>query len=203
MAFTDGPDPYLDPLTGVFHNKVGARTPEALRAAEGDLSFARMLELLDDPPPHTTDLAELRAIHRHLFQDVYDWAGELRTVDLRKTADPFLPVPMIERAAHHAFEELRAEKYLRGLPRHRFIGRLAHHYDQLNYIHPFREGNGRAQRYFWSRVAREAGWELDWRPVEGPVNDEACRIAAEKQDLGPLRAMFGEVVVGPVTPSAE
>lgn len=198
MASTDGPDPYLDPETGVFRNLVGARTQDALSAAEGDLSFARTLELLDSPPPHTADLTELRAIHRHLFQDVYDWAGELRTVDLRKSSDPFLPVQMIERAAHVACEELRSEKFLEGLSRHQFIERLAHHYDQLNYIHPFREGNGRAQRFFWTRVARNAGWELDWREVEGAVNDEACRLAAEQQDLGPLQAMLDKVVVGPV-----
>lgn len=61
-------------------------------------------------------------------------------------------------------------------------------------MHPFREGNGRTQRVFWNRVAADAGWQLDWRPVQGAVNDAACRAAAESRDFGPMRAMFDQVV---------
>jgi cell filamentation protein len=61
-------------------------------------------------------------------------------------------------------------------------------------VHPFREGNGRTQRVFWNRVAAEAGWQLDWRTVQGAVNNAACRAAAESRDFGPMRAMFDQVV---------
>ena len=164
MASTEFVDPYLDPETGILRNKVGARTKVALEDAEGDLSFARLMQLMDHPPKATGDLDELRAIHRHLFQDVYVWAGEVRIVDVRKNvegADWFLPVSMIGRAAGYAAEELRSDNHLRGLDRESFIERLAYHYDQFNYIHPFREGNGRTQRVFWNRVGRDAGWQLD------------------------------------------
>lgn len=97
---------------------------------------------------------------------------------------------LIERASGFVAEQLRADKHLQGMSRDQFIERLAHHYDELNYLHPFREGNGRTQRVFWSRVARDAGWQLDWRPVQGATNDEACRIAQVDQDLTPLREMF-------------
>jgi cell filamentation protein len=197
MASTDFVDPYLDPETGLLWNKAGARTKAALDDAEGDLSFARLLQLLDHPPKATGDLGELRAIHRHLFQDVYDWAGEVRTVDMRKNAEGaefFLPVSLIDRAAGFAAGELRDDNDLRGFGRDRFIERLAHHYDQFNYIHPFREGNGRTQRVLWDRVARDAGWWLDWREVPGAANDQACRTASEQRDLGPLREMFGKIV---------
>ncbi|MFZ2482207.1 MAG: Fic family protein [Propioniciclava sp.] len=164
MASTEFVDPYLDPECGILRNKVGARTKVALDDAEGDLSFARLMQLMDHPPKATGDLDELRAIHRHLFQDVYVWAGEVRIVDVRKNvegADWFLPVSMIGRAAGYAAEELRSDNHLRGLDRESFIERLAYHYDQFNYIHPFREGNGRTQRVFWNRVGRDAGWQLD------------------------------------------
>lgn len=82
----------------------------------------------------------------------------------------------------------------RGRNRHRFIDRLAHHYDQFNYLHPFREGNGRTQRVFWNRVPRDAGWQLDWRGVHGATNDHACRTASDRRDFGPLREMFDQVV---------
>ncbi len=197
MTSTEFVDPYLDPETGVLRNKVGARTKVALDEAEGDLSFARLIQLLDHPVEPTGDLKELRAIHRHLFQDVYDWAGELRVVDIRKNvagAQYFLPVSMIGRAAAYCADELSADNELRGMSRDQFINRLAYHYDQFNYVHPFREGNGRTQRVFWNRIARDAGWQLDWRGVHGVTNDQASQAATEHQDFGPLHEMFDRVV---------
>ncbi len=181
------------------HTVTEARTQEALDRVEGDLVPVRALRLDADPPAPTRDLAELRAIHRYLFSPVYGWAGELRTVDIRKNADGasfFVPAQMIERAADFVANELREDNYLRGLDREMFISRLAHHYDQLNYIHPFREGNGRMQRCFWDRVARDAGWQLNWLEITGEVNDAASRVAAEERDLGPLIAMLERVVSG-------
>jgi len=81
-----------------------------------------------------------------------------------------------------------------GVPYNRFIQRLSYHYEQVNYIHPFREGNGRTQRVFWNRIAADAGWQLDWRPVRGTVNDHASRAAAEQRDFGPLEQMFDQIV---------
>jgi cell filamentation protein len=104
--------------------------------------------------------------------------------------------------AHYASQELRADNMLRGLGRERFIERLAHHYDQFNYVHPFREGNGRTQRVFINRIARDAGWQLDWRPVQGAANDAACRTAAEQYDLGPLRSMLDQIVAPAPEPAA-
>lgn len=205
MASTEFVDPYLDPETGLLRNKVDAQTKIALDKAEGDLSFTRLVQLMDHPAKPTGNLDELRAIHRHLFQDVYDWAGEVRTVDIRKNvagAQFFLPMSMIDRAAGYAEVELRADNDLRGMSRDQFIDRLAYHYDQLNYVHPFREGNGRTQRVFWNRVARDAGWQLDWRTVHGSTNDQASRTASDQQDFGPLCAMFDQIV-SKATPQGE
>jgi cell filamentation protein len=190
-------DPYLDPATGVLRNLVGARNQVALDTIESDLVFARVMQLLDHPPEPTGDLDELCAIHRHLFQDVYDWAGKPRTVDIRKNvsgAEFFIAWSRIPIAAVYVAEQLRRDHALRGLPRHRFVARLAHHYGEFNYVHPFREGNGRTHRVFWGRVAQTAGWQLDWRRVHGAVNDRASS-AAMNQDYEPLRAMFDSIVV--------
>jgi fido (protein-threonine AMPylation protein) len=179
-------DPYLDPETGILRNKVGARTQAALNEAEGDLTFARLVQLMDHPPKPTGDLDELRAIHRHLFQDLYEWAGELRVVKLRKRVkggEFFLHPFDIGRGAGFSADELRRDNMLRGMNRDRFIDRLACHYGNFNHVHPFREGNGRTQRVFWSRVARDAGWQIDWRRVRGKTNNEACR-AARTSDRG-------------------
>jgi len=182
-------DPYQDPHTGILTNLIGARTAVELAAAEADLVAVRTLQLFRHPPAPTRDLTELQAIHRHLFQDIYPWAGQLRTVDLRKTvpgAQPFLPVSMITRSAGFVFDQLGQDRYLQHLHRDRLIEQLAYHYDQVNYLHPFREGNGRTQRVFFDRLAVTGGWWLDWTQVTGAVNDAASRAAAEDYDLTAL-----------------
>ena len=197
MASTEFVDPYLIPGTNVLRNLVGARSANDLAVAEADLSFARAVELLDTPVPVTNDLRELCAIHRHLFQDVYEWAGEPRTVDVRKDvpgADFFLPWSYIENAAAICFDELADERFLVGLSRSEFVERLAFHFEKINYLHPFREGNGRTQRVFWNRLALAAGWQLDWRPVQGEENHTAARAGSDQLDLGPLVRMFEKVV---------
>lgn len=120
--------------------------------------------------------------------------GADRNVDIRKPGgEPFLPASRIETGTWFVFDELRAENHLRRMTREKFVERMAHHYDGLNYAHPFREGNGRTQRVFWSRVARDAGWHLDWRLVSRDRNDEASRAAMERLDLRPLRELFDSI----------
>ena len=109
-------------------------------------------------------------------------------------AEYFLVVSKINDAAGYVFDELAKENHLRGVPGEEFINRLAYFYDQLNYIHPFREGNGRAQRVLWNRVAKDAGYELDWTLVVGDENDEASRVASEQMDVSRLITMFTKIV---------
>lgn len=199
-------DPYLISGSTVLRNLVGATMSTELAAAEADLSFARATQLLDDPVPATSDLAELQTIHFRLFQDVYEWAGQLRTIDVKKDvpgADFFLPYGLIELAAANCFQELAVEDHLKGLKRETFVERLAFHYEKINYLHPFREGNGRTQRVFWNRISGEAGWELDWRPVHGEENHLAARAGSDKCDLMPLIRMFDKVVAPLSTQTGE
>lgn len=197
MVWTSGPDPYVDENTGLLKNKVGATTRHQLSTIESDIVMARTLELVERPPDATSDLLELQAIHGHLFQDIYSWAGQTRVVDIRKSdddADAFAPSGFIPVLAANAARELHEDNYLQDMGYQRFIRRIAYHYDQFNYIHPFREGNGRVQRIFWSRIARDAGWYLDWRNVTGQMNDRACRAAAVERNFNPLYEMFEDIV---------
>lgn len=193
-------DPYIDPATGILRNRIGATTQAALDRAEGDLSLLRLVELADRYRLRPTgDLAEVCGIHRHLFGDLYEWAGKIRTVDIRKPgAEPFLPVSRISTGAGFVFNELREDNYLRTMSRDKLVDRLACHYDALNYVHPFREGNGRTQRVFWSWVASNAGWQLDWRLASREANNEASRVAAELSDLRPLREMFDAITTAAI-----
>ena len=102
-------DPYLDPFWQILRNKVHARTASELAAAETQLVWARSLELTERPIGGRYDLTHLRALHRHLFQDVYPFAGDLRTVDLRKADDPggwFYPAARLTQGADVTFAAL-------------------------------------------------------------------------------------------------
>ena len=85
---------YFVPGTSILRNRVGAQTVDALRDAENDLVEARVIELREAPDllgDRSYDLAYLQAIHRQLFQDVYDWAGDVRTVGIEKGDESFCP----------------------------------------------------------------------------------------------------------------
>lgn len=190
-------DPYFNENIGELRNLLGATSAEEFHELEAQIVFANELELEATSIPRTNDLDEVLLIHKQLFKGVYDWAGKIRTVDIKKNADGaefFLVVSKITSAAEYVFTEFTKEHYLRDLHKDEFIKRLAHYYDQLNYIHPFREGNGRTQRVFWSRVARDAGYEINWDAIVGNENDEASRLAAENMDLSGLETMFERIV---------
>lgn len=194
MAFID---PYFDESIGDLRNLLGAKSSEELRDIEPQIVFANELELESIAIPRTNDLEELLLIHKQLFKGVYDWAGKTRTVDIKKNADNaefFLIFSKIQDAAQYDFTELADDNYMINLPKDDFVKRLAYHYDQLNYIHPFREGNGRTQRVFWSRVAKDASYEIDWSLIVGDENDEACRLAAEESDRSKLETMFTRII---------
>lgn len=190
-------DPYFDETIGDLRNLLGAKSSHELSELEAQIVFANEIELESVFVARTNDLTELLALHKQLFGNVYDWAGKVRTVDIKKNADDaeyFLIVSKITDAANYVFNELAKEDFLRNLPIDEFIERLSYFYDQLNYIHPFREGNGRTQRIFWMRVVHDAGYEINWDKIIGDENDEASRIATEKMDLSALKLMFTKIV---------
>ena len=128
-------DPYLDPDWAILKNKVHARTQSELDTAEVALVHVRTLELVAQPVEGSFDLAHLQAIHRHLFQDVYPFAGELRQVNMAKADDPsggFFPYQRLLDGATYVFSELEKEKQLRGLDTEAFVGRLGHYLDEVN-----------------------------------------------------------------------
>ena len=190
-------DPYFDKNIGDLKNLLGVKSSEELKKVEPQIVFANELELASVDIPRTNDFNELLLIHKQLFKGVYDWAGQIRIIDIKKNnadAEFFLIVGKINTASDYVFAELDKERNLQGLSKDEFINRLAYFYDQLNYIHPFREGNGRAQRLFWTRLAKDANYEIDWSLVVGDENDEASRIAAETMDLSKLEVMFAKIV---------
>ena len=189
-------DPYYDNKIGDLRNLLGARSSQELKEREAQIVFANELDITPQSISRTNNLNELLAIHKSLFGDIYDWAGEIRTVDIRKPdedASFFLPVSKIRDACAYVFSELQSEHCLQGLDRSIFVQRIAYYYDQLNYVHPFREGNGRTQRTLWGRVAYDTGYEIDWSAATSDENDQASKLAAESMELSGLVAMFEKI----------
>ena len=158
-------DEYLDPASGVLRNRFGIVDAAILEMTEADLVAARSRELVRNPLKGQFDLRHLQAIHHYLFGDLYEWAGELRTVDISKNDNMFAHHAHIVSAAELIFERLAAEQYLAGLDADAFSSRVAYFLGEINALHPFREGNGRAQREFISHLAQANGYYIAWEKV--------------------------------------
>ncbi len=185
-------DPYTDPVTGLLRNKLGLDTAAALEAAEREITHAAMILLRGSPVRATHDLPHLRAIHRRIFGDIYDWAGQVRTVAIAKGSMFCLP-QFIEQAMAGISAQLRQEGFLRALGRDAFGDRLAYYLGEVNAVHPFREGNGRAQRAFFEQLAAGAGYALDWQELDAERN-VAVSDAIMRGDPGPMRKMLDELI---------
>lgn len=186
-------DPYLDPRTGLFRNRLGLTDRVDLATAEKRLTTARIGQLRRRRLPGNYDLEHLRVFHWTIFQDVYPWAGQLRTVLIVKAGASFcLPHQIVETAAD-VFGRLADDRYLRGRDRERFLDGVTALLAEVNALHPFREGNGRTQRAFLSQLARDAGYRLHWQHVDRDANIDAARAAADG-DLAPMRALLDPVV---------
>lgn len=182
---------YCYPDSDVLINKLGLTDGAALEAAEIELTQARIEQF--EPDFDNISLSALRGIHRALFQDVYDWAGELRTVDISKGNTRFANVNRVGPEAEKLFQQLARENHLVDLPREQFVPRLAHYYCELNVVHPFRDGNGRAQRLLFEVISINAGYLLRWEPIDRAEWLDA-NIAAYHCRLEPLTALLDRVL---------
>lgn len=189
--FGEGRDPYFWSNSQVLRNRLNIHAQQDLLKAERELTSLRAATL--ELGPVSRGLPHLCAIHRQLFQDVYEWAGELREVDIYQGDTRFCHFEYIEKEGNALMQELEDEKYLVGLEQEAFIERLAHYYCEINVLHPFRIGTGRAQRIFFEQLALHAGYSLDWRDVDVEAW-RAANQAGAMGDLQPLTAIFSKVV---------
>jgi cell filamentation protein len=137
-------------------------------------------------PPGRLGASHYRAIHRHLFQDVYVWAGQYRTLRMSKDGSAFCYPEHIKRELARLVAILKAQKYLRELSRAEFPNACAEFLATLNAIHPFREGNGRTQTAFMAMVADRAGHPLILERL-APLEFLAAMVASFKGDNAPLK----------------
>lgn len=155
-------DPYVYPGTTVLRNKLGIRDAALLGYHERELVTDRIAQGV---PGGDFDLGHLRSIHRHLFQDVYEWAGEIRTVEMSKGASQFQSCQYIPTGVDYVYRQIIAARYLTGLSKPDFAALAAVVIGNVNYAHPFLEGNGRTQLQYLKQLAERAGHTIDLREL--------------------------------------
>ena len=184
-------DPYLYPELNVMRNRLGIRQAERLPPAAYAFTALRAATL--SLGPLLRGLPHLCAIHQHLYQDIFDWAGDIREMDIYQGDTRFCHFAYIEKEGNSLMQDLEEEGYLVGLEKADFINRLSHYYCEINVLHPFRIGNGIVQRIFFEQLAIHAGYQLDWRGIDPEAWAQANQSGA-MGDLSALNTIFSKVV---------
>jgi cell filamentation protein len=162
---------YLDPINqytlknGVLRNKANIEDENVLLIYES-LKVSKRLEELYSNPIEIIDSGSLLKIHRYLFQDVYEWAGKVRTVNISKDGKPFFEGERFQTG--FIYIDSLVTEFAKINPEQRFeiAEKLAEILDNINFLHPFREGNGRAQREFIRLLAFQKGYHLNLNPPD-------------------------------------
>jgi cell filamentation protein len=184
---------YTDPKTGVLRNLADIIDPDGLLFFESAAVIKRSKEL--ETQPITIQNAEtLLDIHRYLFQDIYPWAGQKRTVEISKQGKPFFLTAYFDKG--FAYIDTLVADY-RKIP-HADKSQLAKHLavllDSINYLHPFREGNGRTQREFIRMLALEKGYTLNLNPPDNLDIYERYMSGTIDGDIDKLTELIQELL---------
>ena len=171
---------YCYPNSNVLKNKLNIKDENTLFEAEKKLTLIRLQELQTKPIEGNFDFKHLKDIHHYIFQDVYSWAGELRTVEIGK-GNLFCTTEFLLSYGESIFENyfrscFDSKDYFK-----KFVKIFSSCYADLNALHPFREGNGRTQREFARLVCMECGYVLD---LSCTTHNEMLKASIESFDTG-------------------
>ena len=190
-------DDYYIPGTDVLRNKfISAANPygepdrKKFSQLEEQRARFRLMELKTNPLRGQFDYDHMKAIHRHIFQDIYEWAGQERTAPegyMYKEGHAYYPAgPMPAAAAEREYAKIAASNYLRDMARNEFVAEFAERWGELNVVHSFREGNTRSQFVFFSQLSEQAGYHLDSEAflIGNPLQEEFVQARFHSQDTG-------------------
>jgi cell filamentation protein len=163
--WNDRSDSYQYPNSTVLKNIPGITDGAELEALELNATIARMPEAIEHIKNKPINLKLWQDLHKILFQDIYEWAGQFRTVQMSKGKTIFAYPENIKSEGIRILKELKLENYLRGLPQSEFPLRLSYYFSECNVLHPFREGNGRIQKLLFSEIINQAGYRIEWKEL--------------------------------------
>ena len=163
----------LDPLrddcyegTTVLINKFGIKDDAKLDMVERDITSALIAKAYIEIPFEDVDFDFYKNLHYYVFSDIYEWAGKIRNVDMSKKGTRFCPPEKIETRGRAIFEYLSKKSYFTALADEEFVKEFTELYCRLNYLHPFREGNGRVQRLFLSMLLKNMEKSIDFSKID-------------------------------------
>lgn len=188
----------LDPLqddcyenSSILKNKFNLKDEEKLNAMEQSLTSMLIAQAYINIPFENVDFNFYKKLHNYVFSDIYEWAGTNWKVDMSKKGTKFCPKDKIEERGNKIFERLKNNEFLRDYHGEEFINEFTDLYCDLNYLHPFREGNGRIQRLFLSMLIESIGKHIDFSDIDS----DSLMIATIKSvsgDVFMLRDIFRE-----------
>lgn len=173
--------------TNTLINKLDIRDSKVLQKYEAKITAAKLLALMQKGIIGNFDVKHINAIHKYLFEDIYPFAGKLRTENIAKGVFRFAEWEYIEPELERLLNELKQENYLENLSKENLAERLAYYLSELNVLHPYREGNGRTTREFIRELALKNGYVLDLRKVSPKDFLNACiKSIVDTSDLTKL-----------------
>ena len=184
---------YTDPDTGVLRNLAEITDEDVLLFIESGAVTKRIQELSINPIK-IKGIDSLFAIHKHLFQDIYAWAGKKRNVEISKDGKQFFPTSHFENANRYIETLILEYKKIGKNDKINIAHKLAEILDNINYLHPFREGNGRTQREFIRLLALEKGLSLNLNPADNANVYERYMQGTIKSDAKILTDLIIELI---------
>lgn len=192
-------DPYIDPQSGILRNKFNISDFRDLQEAEYRSTFAKTISAKESIRNTTTfSLETWQTVHERLFCDIYDWAGEIRTVDMKRMGggefSDFSPHALINRASYYTFDRLREDNNLQNIDKDKYAHKLAEYYNDLYHVHPFREGNTRSIQILFSEISRQTGYNIRWDQLSPEQHKEATLEGIRHVNHKPMERAFSEIL---------
>jgi cell filamentation protein len=194
--FLDPDYTYTDPKTGILHNLLLIEDYDLLVVLES-LHVSRRLEELEQRPIKVKGVKTLFDIHKYLFQDIYSWAGMIRTVEISKEGNPFFPTQRFDIAFTHIDSLIAQYRIINAQNLREVSLKLANILDTVNYLHPFREGNGRTQREFLRLLALEKKHYLNLNPADNLDTYSRYMTGTIHGDIEKLSNLILELISSP------
>jgi cell filamentation protein len=191
--YIDPNNTYIDPKTGILRNIYDISDPEVLLFFESGAVSKRLQELYKNPIK-IKGIDSLMEIHRHLFQDIYVWAGKKRTAEISKDGKQFFPTSQFDNALKYVDQLIDEFKNIPNKNKRELAEKLAEVLDNINYLHPFREGNGRAQREFLRILALEKNLILNLTPPDNKSIYERYMKGTIESDVNTLAELIFELI---------
>jgi cell filamentation protein len=184
---------YTDPISGLLRNKQDITDPEVLLFVESGAVTKRLQELYENPIK-IKGIDSLFEIHKHLFQDIYTWAGKKRHVEISKDGKQFFPTTHFDNAYKYIDQLIAEFKKTPQVNINNLVEKLAEILDNVNYLHPFREGNGRTQREFLRLLASEKKLILNLNPPDNKSVYERYMKGTIESDMTTLTELIFELI---------